>query len=170
MSTLLQYLWFCWISIDFCQSSKPSTEWTWTATTKAIGSAILVMDRQAWNNINPPRVSIVDNSFPRRALSSIRPERVEKAVDPDHFYILRTIYFRLGMLVLERKLSSWGIWICNHYIDYGQSGYSRKQYTKANRKFCRNKGLIKSEGSLRAYATAVLHVTSHNYFFITQLI
>ena len=60
-----------------------------------------------------PSATIGDgvNSFPRRTLGAMHPDAPRKAVDLDHFSLWRATYFKLDMLVLEWKFSSWGIWI-----------------------------------------------------------
>ena len=49
------------------------------------------------------------------ARGALRPERCWSR----QFSLWRTTY----LLVLEWKLSSWGIWICHHYIDSGEYRY-----------------------------------------------
>ena len=80
-----------------------------------------LQNNYSWD-VNPPSAMIVDwiNSFPLCALGARHPERTEESCWPRPFFL--TTYFILGMLVPEWKLSSWGIWICNH-IDSGEYQY-----------------------------------------------
>ena len=74
-----------------------------------------------------------DNSFPWRSLGAKRPERDEESCCWHGPYFSTTIPLRLGTLVLEWELSSWGSWTCNRSTDrsvYGTGGL----YCLLNRK------------------------------------
>ena len=67
-------------------------------------------------NFNPPW-AVIDsiNSFPHCGVSDNAQSAPRKLLTWG--IILYNADFRPGMLVLEWKVSSWGIWICNYYID-----------------------------------------------------
>ena len=62
--------------------------------------------------------------FPCQAIEYVNffPQGAEHAAEscwPEPLFSATTDFI-LGMLVLEWKISSWGIWICNNFIDQGK--------------------------------------------------
>ena len=68
--------------------------------------------------INPPSARLYNVSTTFLGVLWKQSQSIlRKVVDVDDFSLRKTNHFRLGMLVLERKLSSWGIGIGNNSID-----------------------------------------------------